>query len=136
MASGYRVRIYYGEISRLYQRGGPGDGWIYRVSVAMINESRLEAPTRSGDLKRSHYVERSRANQYAATYNIGNTAEHAEWVHQGTARWIYPTSGTFLSVPVAPGSRQRSKKPRVRGQDPNPWLDRACTRVAMRYGAV
>jgi len=89
---------------------------------------------RSADLRQSHYVERSRVNQYAATYSIGNTAEHAEWVHMGTGRWIYP-HGDFLSVPIAPGSSRRAKKPRVRGQNPNPWLDRACTRVAIRYGA-
>lgn len=136
MASGYNVTVFYRNIAGLYRRGGPGGGWIYRVSQDMIRASRAEAPRRSGDLRDAHYVTRGRVgNQYMQSYNIGNSAEHAEWVHRGTARWIYP-DGDFLLVPVAPGASRRMKKPRVRGQDANPWLDRACTRVAIRYGAV
>lgn len=140
MATGYSYRIYYNNIRGLFRSSGPGGRWIYRVSVEMINAARAEAPSRSGGLKRAHRITRGRgANQYAATFHIENTAEHAEWVHGGTAGnglgWIYPARGARLRLPAGngfPASRPR----RVHGQKENPWLDRACTQIAMRYGAV
>lgn len=141
MALGFSYQIYYRNIRGLYRRGGPGGGWIYRVSVAMMNEARAEAPTRSGTLKRSHSISRGRGvNQYAATYHVSNSAEHAEWVHGGTAGGgtgrIYPKSANFLLVPSRIGATSRARRKSVKGQKPNPWLDTACTRVAIRYGGV
>lgn len=140
MATGYSVRIYYNEIRGLFRSNGPGGRWIYKVSVAMINEARAEAPSRTGGLKRAHRITRGRgANQYAATFHIENTAEHADWVHGGTAQngtgWIYP-HGDFLLVPSRRGAKTKTRRARVHGQRENPWLDRACTRVAIRYGGV
>lgn len=140
MAAGYKVTVYYNNIAGLYRRGGPGGGWIYRVSSQMMAESRAEAPRRDGTLRRSHSIARDRiGNQYMQTYRIVNSAEHAEWVHQGTAGkgtgYIYPETASRLYIPA--GNGHRSRRPlRVKGQKPNPWLDRACTRVAARYGAV
>lgn len=135
MAVGYSVKIYYNEISGLYKRGGPGGGWIYRVSSQMVAASRVEAPKRTGGLARAHSLNRGRVgNQYMQTYHIQNSAEHALWVHEGTHGPILP-DGNFLFLPAGYGhkaSRQRS----VKGQKANPWLERACQGVAARYGAV
>lgn len=139
MAVGYSYRIYYNEIRGLFRTNGEGGRWLYRVSVAMINEARREAPSRSGQLKRAHRLTRGRANQYAATFHIVNESDHADFVHGGTAGngagYIYPTSSSRLTLPPGGGFPAIAAR-RVHGQKANPWLDRACTRVAMRYGGV
>lgn len=137
MATTYSVRVYRNRIPPIFRAGGEGNRWMYRVSVAMMNEAILRAPVRSSVLKRSHSISPARrANQYAATFEITNNAEHAEWVHDGVPGRIYPKNGRWLSVPSRRGSLSRVLRPSVAGQAANPWLDDACTAVAIRYGAT
>lgn len=140
MAIGFSYRVYYGNIRGLYRRDGPGGGWIYRVSRDMMREAKVAAPKRSRALVNAHSITRGRGvNQYAATYNVVNSADHAEYVHFGTAGngagWIYPSSKRALVLPARSGYGRVVAK-RVHGQKANPWLDDACTRVAIRYGGV
>lgn len=136
MVTGYRVRIDYGNIRGLFRAGGPGGKWIYRVSTQMVTAARAAAPARSGQLKAKHAIENRRGNQsHVKSYDIVNTAPHAEWVHGGVSGWIYPTRATRLVIPAGAG-HGRTFARRVKGQSANPWLDRACTAVAARYGAV
>lgn len=135
MAVGYSYQIYYRNIRGLYRRGGPGGGWIYRVSVQMMAEAKREAPARSGSLRRAHSISRGRGvNQYAATYHVANSSDHAEYVHFGTRS---PITGRGKAMRLAPGNGYGVLyRKMVRGQKANPWLDRACTRVAIRYGGM
>lgn len=137
MAVGYSYQVYYRNIRGLYRRGGPGGGWIYRVSTQMMAEAKREAPARSGSLRRAHSISRGRGvNQYAATYHVVNSSDHAAYVHFGT-HFRPPRPRIKKAMVLPPGNgygRLVAKK--VKGQDRNPWLDRACTRVAIRYGGV
>lgn len=137
MPVGYRVEVYYKALNRAtVGRGGPGGGWIYRVSRAMIAEARAEAPVRSGDIKGAHRINRDRGgNQWVQRYNISNGSDHAEYVHEGTSGPIRPKTSRKLVLPPG-GGYPKILVGEVSGQRANPWLERACTRVAMRYGAV
>lgn len=147
MPQTYRVTIYRRNIAGIFRTNGEGGRWIYRVSVAMMREARKGAPARTGSLRDAHRISRDHgANQYAATFNVSNVAEHAEWVHGGTAGkgtgYIYPkqevnSDGNYsrLVIPAGNGYRKISAL-KVKGQKPNPWLDEACARIAIRYGAV
>lgn len=146
MAVTSRVTVYRKNISAI-MKVGQGSRWIYRVSTEMVATARAEAPSRSGSLRRAHRINRlPGTNQYMARYSIQNTAEHADWVHGGTG-YI----DGVMRVPKVPGPARGAVLPKsqvfwtdglngrpsgVRGQSANPWLDRACSRVAMRYGAV
>lgn len=140
MGIGYSYRVYYKDIRGLYKRDGPGGGWIYRVSRDMMREAKADVPKRTRALMNAHSVTRERGvNQYAATYKVSNSSEYAEYVHEGTARngkgWIRPRGGKGLALPAGGGYGRLVLK-KVRGQEANPWLDNACTRVAIRYGGV
>lgn len=141
MATGYRVQVYRSNIARV-MKVGDGNRWIYRVSIEMMRAARAEAPSRTSALKRAHRVTRGiGTNQYMARYHIVNDAEHAEWVHEGTSTIYSPKK---MRVPRRPNPLRGAALPNamtrprseVRGQAANPWLDRACTRVSLRYGAV
>lgn len=148
----YRVEVYRRNIAKMFLPSGDAGKWIYKVSSEMIAAARADAPRRSGALKAAHRIERRSltdtffGNQYAAAYEIRNDAEHASWVHDGTSR-IHGK----MRVPRAPGAVRGAALPRravfytdgkqgrstgVAGQKANPWLDRACAAVSMRYGAV
>lgn len=135
MARGYQVTVYRKNLSALYQLGGPGDRWAHRLAERMEAASIIEAPARSGEIKRSHSVRRRGINQWAAKYAVVNSAGHAEWVHDGTRSPILPVNAKRLKVPNRGGGGYRLL-PKVRGQAANPWLDRACARVARSAGAV
>jgi hypothetical protein len=136
MPMSYSVRVYRSRIPPIFRFGGEGNRWMYRVSVAMMNAARAAAPVRSSELKRAHRISRAlRANQFAATFEIQNIADHAQWVHDGTPTIIFPENSTRLVL--SPGNGfPRIYARSVRGQRGNPWLDNACTAVAVRYGAV
>lgn len=140
MAVNFSYQVYYRNIRGLYRRGGPGGGWIYRVSRDMMREAKIEVPKRTQALKRAHGIRRGvGANQFAATYHVTNSSDHAEHVHFGTAGngvgYIYPTNSSRLRLPAGNGFPGMAPR-RVHGQRANPWLDRACTRVAIRYGGT
>lgn len=133
----------------LFLPSGTAGRWIHRVSDNMEALVTATTPTRSGWLEKQNYVKRVAAtssffgNQYVASYEVGNNARYADYVHSGTR----PHGGGWMRLPAGgPGvntvSRYRgqrfSKKVLrfVDGQTPNPWLNDACARVAMSYGAI
>lgn len=137
MPVGYRVQVYYRELNRAtVGRGGAGGMWARRLAVSMISEARAEAPVRDGKLKAGHRINRERgSNQWMVRYRIENIAAHAEWVHEGTTGPIVRGDGGKMVLPPYGGYGKVVTRS-VSGQSANPWLDRACSRVSMRYGAV
>lgn len=136
MATAYSVRVYRNRIPPIFRAGGEGNRWMYRVSVAMMRESIARAPARTGQLKSRHRISPARsANQYAATFQITNDSDHAGYVHDGTTGPILPSNATRLVLPAGGGYPKIFAKS-VSGQRANPWLDNACTTVAIRYGAA
>lgn len=119
-----------------YQVGGQGYRWMDRVRFAMHKEAEVLAAgfTRSGEILRSHRSEVKGLNQWACGAIVYNTAEHALWKHNGTVGPIYP-DGRFLFIPAGYGHGAKRLRS-VRGQAGQPWLDDACSMVAMGYGAV
>lgn len=137
MPVGYRVEVYYRELNRAtVGRGGPGGRWIYRLSTQMLDASKAAAPVRDGGLRRAHRLTRERgSNQWVQRLRVSNTAEHSVWVHDGTTGPIRRDDGGLMTLPPG-GGYPRIRTREVSGQTANPWLERACSAVAMRYGAV
>lgn len=147
MAVSYRVTVYRENLARIFRSGGDADEWIFKVSSAMMKAAIKDAPNRTGTLAAAHRIEKGSrwGNRYQSRYTIQNISDHAEFVHEGT-RGSRPASG-FIYLPaggpgrntVSPYIGQSFPKIRVRGvkgQMANPWLEDACSRVSMRYGAV
>lgn len=137
MAYAYRVTVYRRNLSAQFQPGGQGGRWLDDLRQTMHRACEREAATfvRSGEILRSHDSFMRGVNQFRSEATIWNTADHAEWVHQGVPGRIFP-DGDFLWVPIRKGGASRTKRTSVRGQKANPWMDRACTRIAMANGAV
>lgn len=127
--------VYRRNIASQFQRGGQGYRWLDRVRLSMHRACVSAAPARSGELKGAHRSRIRGLNQYAAFAEVWNVAEHASWVHDGTNGPIYP-HGDYLWVPRARGSVWRVKRDSVAGQRAQPWMDSACSRIAMSRGAV
>lgn len=136
MAYAYKTTVYRKNLQAQFQRGGQGYRWLDRVRLAMHRAAERSAPVRSSQLRRSHNSYIRGINQWACVAQIENTAPHALFVHDGTTTPITPTDGPYMRVPVARGATRRFNAKAVRGQAANPWLANACTKVAMRNGAV
>lgn len=142
MAYAYRVTVYRRNLSAQFQPHGQGGQWLDDLRRAMHRACVREAPgntrpsRRPGPHLRDQHDSFIRGvNQFRCEASIWNSAEHAEWVHGGVPGRIYP-EGDFLWVPMRRTSASRTKRTSVRGQKPNPWMDRACQRIAMANGAV
>lgn len=136
----YTVTVLKSRIESEFLPGGQGYRWMDRVRLAMHTAAVAAAPSRTNTLRAAH---RSYARGYGGSrvdVRIVNDAEHAEWVHGGTANngegRIEPKHKDYLWVPIAPNSTYRVYRGSVKGQKANPWLDRACTAIAMSQGAV
>jgi hypothetical protein len=145
MAIRYDVTVYRLQLARMYQSGGEGYRWLDKVRLAMHRACERSAPSRTNTLVRAHRSSIRGTNQYAANAVVENNADHAEYVHFGTSGsfapedWIYLPAGGPGRNTVSPYAGQRFTKKRLRhvaGQEPNPWLDDACSRIARRNGAV
>lgn len=130
------TQVYRNQIAAIFQQGGEGYRWLDLVKLAMFTASVANAPVRSTVLQNSHESEIRGLNQYSCIATIYNTAEHAEWVHGGTLDKapIFPNDGPFMYIPAGNGYG-RKKLRSVAGQKANPWIDEACTAIAMGYGA-
>lgn len=96
---------------------------------------------RSGDLLLSHTGPFYSPTWLGGHVTIGNTSDHARFVHEGTQGPILPRNHTgYLWIRPFPHSRfafdpswaefgGRTPLPRVRGQRANPWMARAMDRV-------
>lgn len=146
----YRVRVFESRISYLMQEGDGAD-WLDRISEEIEDLAWARAPKRSTELANSHQVSRlPGTNQYSARFQIENFARHAFWVHEGTIDkfpgppWIRSTRGytTFMrkgevvrapaKMGPIPGAGP-TWQIRVRGQEPQPWLNEAGQDVADRF---
>lgn len=140
MAVGFGYQIYYRELAGEFRSRGQGGRWINMVGKQMLILSKNQAPSRSGKLRRSHGKSRGRVgvgfgNQYTQVYHIYADAPHAEYVHEGTHSPITAKGGGRMRLPAGGGYGVLYRKS-VRGQKANPWLDRACTTIAIRYGGT
>lgn len=147
----YKVTVYRRDIDSLFLPTGDAGAWIYKVSVQMINAAKANTPVRSTHLRESHRINRAMVgagfgNQHVTAYRIENVADYAGYVHGGTpdqpdARVYLPPSriGTRNTHSRHAGkvfARKTYTKTGIKGTIANPWLNDACTRVAMEHGAV
>lgn len=145
MAITYTVTVLKRNIARDYLPGGQGWRWMDRVRLKMHAACVKDAPSRTGNLAGSH---RSFARGFGGNrvdVRVLNTADHAEWVHEGTngasapEDWLYIPAGGPGRNTVSPYAGNFYSKGRyryVRGQLSNPWLENACSRVARQNGAL
>lgn len=129
------TQVYRREINAEFQAGGQGYRWLDMVKLAMFTRSVISSPVRSGEVKAGHRSEIRGLNQFSCIATIFNVAEHAEWVHEGTMGPIYPDDGPWLYLPAGNGFPKKRLRS-VAGQKANPWIDDACTAVAMGFGAM
>lgn len=128
----YRVTVYDRNIVTLIQVG-EGARWIRSKAKAIERTARSIAPRRTGRLAASHVtLTAPGTNQYVKRWRISAQAYYAGWVHEGVPGRIYPKSKKMLKIPVRGHNWSGSwiskgfvLKDSVRGQQPNPWLDRA-----------
>lgn len=140
----YDVKVYRLELARMYQTGGEGYRWLDKVRLAMHRACERDAPSRTNTLRDAHRSFIRGTNQYAANATVVNDAEHAEWVHFGTDGavaddFFYLPKGGPGRNTVSPYAGRRFSKKKVAyvaGQNPNPWLDNACSRIARRNGGI
>lgn len=144
MAVSHRTTVYRKNIAAMFRPSGEGGRWIRALAFDMKLLATSTAPSRTLTLARSHRVDFERgANQYQATAILSNTAEHAEYVHFGTAGHggeVMPLAAGGPGVnTVSPYAGQAFPKKAlryVRGQNANPWLENACVKLARGAGAV
>jgi hypothetical protein len=145
MAVVYDVDVYRLQIARMYQSGGDGYRWLDKVKRAMHRACVANAPSRTGNLAGAHRSYIRGMNQYLARAQIINDSPYAHYVHLGTSGsyadddWIYLPAGGPGRNTTSPYAGQMFSKKRLRavaGQNPNPWLDDSCSKIARRYGAL
>lgn len=140
------VQVYRRNIASQFLRGGQGYRWLDGVKLAMFRECVKTAPNRTGQLAGLHRSNiKGGVNQYRTDVTISNLAEHSMWVHEGTNGMKAKGKKLLILPPGGPGRNTVSpyagqtfgkiRKKRVNGQDPNPWLDNACAKIAMSRGA-
>jgi len=129
MAGEVRVVVY---DSRITAMGAPG-GDVYNYTKNKTRRTAAYAqgfaPIRSGRLRGGIRTD-VRTLRNGTVGRVRSTARHSAWVHEGVDGLIYP-HGDYLWVPVSRGASKRRQRPFVRGQDANPFLERALT-AAMR----
>lgn len=139
----YSVQVLQRNINRLYLPRGEGYRWHDRVVRQMFVACVAAAPMRSGELKGKHRITGKMSNGAYVRAEITNFADHAENVHEGYPRGattsipgaIRAKSKKGMSVPRR-GRSGRFRTQAVAGQAKNPWLEDACTRVAVIHGGV
>lgn len=144
----HRVEVDRKAIASLFGQYGAGGRWIRALAFDMKVLAAGMSPQRSTELARSHKVTFERgANQFRATAVVWNTAEHAEYVHEGRPsirvsgkkRMILPPGGPSVINSTSKHAGKRFPKKalkKVAAQAPNPWLDNACSVIARAQGAV
>lgn len=132
----YRVEVLHRNVARQFLRGGQAYRFMDRLREAMHRACVMDAPVRSGEVKRSHRSYARGRNGYRTDVRVENISNHAAFPHEGTTGPIFPVTANFLIVPIAPGSSQWVRRKSVAGQKANPWIDNACARVARTRGAI
>lgn len=158
-----RVTIYDRNIDRLFLAGGDVWDWMQRTGTEHLMMALVEAPMRTGALRRAHNLALTPYKKRGVRYTVGNYAEHSFWVHEGTDTPIVPMHAFSTAVGAATrpipdrdfggmslrdrqgfpllalrpwGRYGRIYKYAVRGQQANPWIARAADLVLSKYGYV
>lgn len=146
------IRVHEHKVREFIKPGGEVYDLVYNTAkTTKYLAGEVHIHSRSGELKRSLQANRPHSRHTLGIASLVFTrAKHALWVHDGTANkgtgFIYPKNGSYLVVPRAKGGsvrggtlrrvwrngtvETRGEKPyfttlRVRGQKPNPYLEKA-----------
>lgn len=97
---------------------------MIRATELLKAEAVKEAPSDTGEL-RARMFKRTFKNRNQVRGIVGNTADYAPYVHQGTG--IYAKDGNGRKTPWKVVTMYKGKKVVfvTRGQKPNPFLTRA-----------
>jgi hypothetical protein len=124
-----------------------GEIWSYTrgLAVEMERAAKALAPVRTGRLRSSISASHTGSNQHGSNFRVNAGAGHAGFVVRGTSGKTVPEDhpgmrlygsfpGGWLNTPYAPyqGARVRS----VRGQWPNPFMQKAMRAVLIRHGLI
>ncbi|ALY10563.1 hypothetical protein FDH86_gp028 [Arthrobacter phage Tank] len=153
------IRVHEHKVREFIQPGGEVYDLVYNTAkTTKYLAAEVHINSRSGELKRSLQVNRPHSRHTLGIASLVFTrAKHALWVHDGTANagtgYIYPKNGKYLVVPGKKGGSVRGgtlrkvwrngsaeatgSKPyfttlAVRGQKPNPYLEKALSEAMGR----
>ena len=136
----YRVTVHYSTINSLFQAQGPANRWTQRSAERIAAEGRRTAPSRTNQLRQSHFYKPGRPAPYKSGWIVGASAPHAAFVHEGTGvrgagrggsgRVIASPRGKRMG-PIMDGVGPRFIRYSL-GQSPQPWLEIAAARVMKR----
>lgn len=120
-----------------------GDNWAFMRKIGQEHawQAALRAPSRTSNLKRSHNLALTPRGTTGVQASVGNYADYARYVHEGTqgpitAHGWDDGSPAFMAIRPAPhswfpgGGFARS----VAGQTANPWIAEAAEDVYPKYG--
>ena len=136
-----RVTIYDSVIAALFLPGGQSWAKMEEIGRHHIQLAIAESPSRTNNLRRSHNLALTPVGKNRCRYSVGNYADYAVYVHEGTtgpivARGWDDGGASFMFIRPFPhsrfptGARARS----VSGQTANPWITRAGSMALARYG--
>jgi hypothetical protein len=133
-----RVTIYPPAVESLFLGGGDVWNWMERVGRVNTMEAIREAPRRSGYLASQHNLALTPARQYVVRYSVGNYADYAPYVRDGTTGPIqagFWDDGKHAYLgPMAPWNGHNTLYAfQVSGQTANDWLSRARALTLARY---
>lgn len=140
-----RVTIYPPAVASLFLEGGDVWNWMERVGRENTMEAIRMAPRRSGHLASMHNLALTPSKQYGTRYSVGNYADYAAYVRDGTTGPIRAGDGFWddgkraFMGPMSPwGGHGTVWAHEVSGQMANDWLSRARDLTLARYalGAV
>lgn len=141
MPTNVRVTVYDTQVERLFLPGGDAWDWLMRVGHEHTQMAIIESPSRTGYLRTQHNLSLTPVGRYNVRYSVGNWADYAVYVHEGTTGPIVSTgwddgSPAFLAIRPMPHSRFPVTKylRSVSGQEANPWIARAGGIVLAKYG--
>lgn len=146
----YHVEVYYKNIAAMFQVGGEASEWIYKITVQQMELAKRTAPSRTGNLVRSHRINTVSVrdgffgNQYVRSYEIENFSDHAAPVHDGRRaqegdRFLPrggPGRNSISKYVGQPFPRGTLAKGGVAAQQAHPWLRDACAKIAEANGAM
>lgn len=116
----------------------PGENWKYLQKLGTEHAWRaaIAAPIRSGTIKRSHNLALTPVGSTGVRASVGNYADHALYVHEGTTGPIFATGGGNLWLRPSPASwfPRGGQAKSVRGQEANPWIAKAAEDVYTQHG--
>lgn len=116
-----QIIIYGSVIASWSLPGGMVWKWARQRAVRIERIAKMNAPVRSGELRRSITSEYEGSLPYQVIMNVYADAEHGLWVHEGTTGPIRPLYGKIMTLPPY-GAYPQVKARFVRGQDANPFL--------------